>query len=61
MSHPKHIAYDSNVKSDIELLGNILGQVIKEQSGQENFNLVEKIRLTSIIILQGIKTVYFKG
>ena len=48
MMHSKQEVYDSNVKNDIELLGNILGQVIKEQSGQESFDLVEKIRLTSI-------------
>ena len=35
------------LRDDVRYLGNILGKVIKEQEGQQFFNLVEKIRLLS--------------
>ncbi len=38
---------DSLLRSNIRLLGTILGDVIREQEGDTVFNLVEKIRLTT--------------
>ena len=32
------------LREDIKYLGNILGNVIKEQEGQKVFNLVDKVR-----------------
>ena len=36
-----------SLRDDVRLLGNILGNVIKKQEGQNFFNLVEKIRKLS--------------
>ena len=44
----KNHLYSTQVKLDIETLGDILGQVIKEQEGVRSFELVEKIRHISI-------------
>ncbi len=44
----KNHLYSTQVKLDIETLGDILGQVIKEQEGLRSFELVEKIRHISI-------------
>ena len=35
-------------KEDIRMLGRMLGDVIREQEGEEIFNLVEKIRRTAV-------------
>ena len=35
------------LREDVRYLGNILGKVIKEQEGQNFFNLVEKVRKLS--------------
>ncbi|MCC6904541.1 MAG: phosphoenolpyruvate carboxylase, partial [Anaerolineae bacterium] len=35
------------LSGDIRLLGNLLGRVIREQHGEEAFNLVEEVRLTA--------------
>ena len=40
--------YDRLLKDDIRLLGRILGDTIREQEGQEIFDLVELIRQTSV-------------
>ena len=39
---------NQNLKADIDLLGRILGQVITKQCGQQYYELVENVRLTSI-------------
>ncbi|MEQ8677715.1 MAG: phosphoenolpyruvate carboxylase [Aggregatilineales bacterium] len=38
----------SPLGADIRLLGNLLGQIIREQHGQHAFDLVERVRLTAI-------------
>jgi phosphoenolpyruvate carboxylase len=42
------LSKDEPLKNDIRLLGRILGDTIREQEGVEIFNLIEKIRQTSI-------------
>ncbi len=39
---------DSPLREDIRLLGRLLGHTVREQEGQEIFDVVEKIRQTSI-------------
>ncbi|MFT6834807.1 MAG: phosphoenolpyruvate carboxylase [Francisellaceae bacterium] len=40
--------YNPNLKADVDLLGRILGKVITKQCGEENYELIEKVRLLSI-------------
>jgi phosphoenolpyruvate carboxylase len=37
----------SPLSADIHLLGNLLGEIIREQHGEEAFNLVERIRASA--------------
>ena len=39
---------DFPLRDDIRLLGRILGDTVREQEGEEVFDLVERIRQTSI-------------
>ena len=41
-----------SLREDVSLLGNILGNVIKEQEGLKFFNLVESIRKLSLFCIQ---------
>ena len=42
------LSKDEPLKNDIRLLGRILGDTIREQEGAEVFELIERIRQTSI-------------
>ena len=44
------------LRDDVRYIGNILGKVIKEQEGQNFFELVEKIRKLSKASNKGLKT-----
>ncbi|MBV1704119.1 MAG: hypothetical protein KGQ28_04865, partial [Hyphomicrobiales bacterium] len=39
---------DGPLRDDIRLLGRLLGDTVREQEGQSTFDLVERIRQTSI-------------
>ena len=39
---------DSPLRGDIRLLGRLLGDTIREQEGVDTFDLVERIRTTSV-------------
>src|SRR5512140_229329 len=41
-------AEDAQLRTDIRLLGRILGDTVRDQEGAEVFDLVERIRQTSI-------------
>ena len=41
-------AEDARLRTDIRLLGRILGDTVRDQEGDEVFDLVERIRQTSI-------------
>jgi len=42
------IDQDLPLKEDIRLLGRLLGDTLREQEGEETFNLIEQIRQTAI-------------
>src|SRR5690349_15288794 len=42
------LAEDAQLRTDIRLLGRILGDTVRDQEGAEVFDLVERIRQTSI-------------
>ena len=42
------IDHDLPLKEDIRLLGRLLGDTLREQEGEETFNLIEQIRQTAI-------------
>src|SRR4051812_36362884 len=48
--HPNRVedAEDTRLRNDIRLLGRILGDTVRDQEGDEVFDLVERIRQTSI-------------
>ena len=51
MAEPHSIDTDDKdfpLRDDIRLLGRILGDTVREQEGEEVFDLVERIRQTSI-------------
>src|SRR3989440_11241138 len=46
-------AEDARLRTDIRLLGRILGDTVRDQEGAEVFDLVERIRQTSIRFHRG--------
>ncbi|MEC8730442.1 MAG: phosphoenolpyruvate carboxylase, partial [Actinomycetota bacterium] len=43
------VAHDANTTSDdIRLLGKLLGDVVREQAGDDTFNLVENVRRLAV-------------